>query len=676
MPVVLLERLPLPSLQTYTTFSVGLLICAVFFAHQAVFENYEQAQNITDTGQDPDTHNDSAVNIFQKWDHYLFDVFQILIQETWCVWTLINMAYCGLILVGKTIQNMVFGELRVSEQQHIRDKFWNFVFYKFIFIFGVMNVQNMDEVVMWCGWFSVLGFLHLLTQLCKDRFEYLSFSPTTPKWTHIRVLALLAVILLSCSFLILVCTYVGLQTGFNTFAFMVAECILLIISTTYVITRYGTHLWEISLEGTWENRGFYIYYTELVFELAALLTDFAHHLHMLIWGNIFLSMASLVICMQLRYLFYEFQRRIKRHKNYLRVVNSMEKRFSMATAEDLEADDDCAICWDKMEQARKLPCGHIFHYSCLRSWLEQDTTCPTCRTSLSDPLEEETAGPTERGAGDADTGQPDGTVNANGNANQTSNHFFHFDGSRYISWFPSFSVEVTHTRLLANQQRQPVPTNQNSHFDHMARQVQGVFPNMPLSVLEEDLRVSNSVEQTIENILEGRVIAPPTSAFTTLTTDRPVYEDSSSNEGNEEDSESTHSDESTSRNSDRSHLIMNNFYEDDNIPDLSKSEETVNECDEPMQGSGSGFRFSKSPKERENMLQKRKEEMLEVAKKKYMMANKELTCFSSDEVENSDSESDCDNTNVSRGSRSPILNQRELAYRAAQQRLLARRDDE
>jgi len=84
------------------------------------------------------------------------------------------MAYCCLILLGKFIQRLVFGELRVSEQQHIKDKFWNFVFYKFIFVFGVINVQYMDEVVLWCSWFSVLGFLHLLAQLCKDRFEYVS----------------------------------------------------------------------------------------------------------------------------------------------------------------------------------------------------------------------------------------------------------------------------------------------------------------------------------------------------------------------------------------------------------------------------------------------------------------------------------------------------------------------
>ena len=37
-------------------------------------------------------------------------------------------------------------------------------------------------------------------------------------------------------------------------------------------------------------------------------------------------------------------------------------RFPMASPENLSTNgDDCAICWDKMENARKLPCGHLFH---------------------------------------------------------------------------------------------------------------------------------------------------------------------------------------------------------------------------------------------------------------------------------------------------------------------------
>ena len=32
--------------------------------------------------------------------------------------------------------------------------------------------------------------------------------------------------------------------------------------------------------------------------------------------------------------------------------------------------------------AKKLPCGHIFHKSCLRSWFQRQQTCPTCRYVL------------------------------------------------------------------------------------------------------------------------------------------------------------------------------------------------------------------------------------------------------------------------------------------------------
>ena len=60
------------------------------------------------------------------------------------------------------------------------------------------------------------------------------------------------------------------------------QCFLLAIRTLYVGVRYGLHLIDMNLEGVWENRSKYVYYTELVFELAALSIDFGHHLHMLV----------------------------------------------------------------------------------------------------------------------------------------------------------------------------------------------------------------------------------------------------------------------------------------------------------------------------------------------------------------------------------------------------------
>ena len=44
-----------------------------------------------------------------------------------------------------------------------------------------------------------------------------------------------------------------------------------------------------------------------------------------------------------------------------------------------------------------------------------------------------------------------------------------------------------------------------------ARQVREVFPHMPTSVIKEDLRLTRSVEMTIENIIEGRLAVPPVS---------------------------------------------------------------------------------------------------------------------------------------------------------------------
>lgn len=48
------------------------------------------------------------------------------------------------------------------------------------------------------------------------------------------------------------------------------------------------------------------------------------------------------------------------------VVYFYLQSFAVATPEELEANnDDCAICWDSMQAARKLPCGHLFHkYVC------------------------------------------------------------------------------------------------------------------------------------------------------------------------------------------------------------------------------------------------------------------------------------------------------------------------
>ncbi|EYB81807.1 hypothetical protein Y032_0373g167 [Ancylostoma ceylanicum] len=60
--------------------------------------------------------------------------------------------------------------------------------------------------------------------------------------------------------------------------------------------------------------------------------------------------------------------------------------FPVVSAEDLSAmDATCIICRDEMtpeSTPKRLPCGHVFHTHCLRSWFQRQQTCPTCRTDI------------------------------------------------------------------------------------------------------------------------------------------------------------------------------------------------------------------------------------------------------------------------------------------------------
>ncbi|KAG5894686.1 hypothetical protein JTB14_034734 [Gonioctena quinquepunctata] len=582
MPVVPLDRLPLPNLKAYSFVSVAALSACVYYATQIIKDpNWNYTSEI-DSRSAPDGQNSTDPE-GRSLGQFVSDIFTIMIREPVCVWTMINMAFCWLILLGRAVQKLVFGELRVSEQQQLRDKFWNFVFYKFIFVFGIINVQYIDEVLLWCSWFSLLGFLNLLSQLSKDRFEYLSFSPRTPFWSHVKLMALLAAIFALSGFMFVVSIFVGFFGGFNTFAFMSAEVILLAIRTLHVIIRYALHLYDMRNEGAtpmnsneeeskvWEKKGPISYYTELCFELTALIIDLVHHLHMLLWSNIFLSMASLVICMQLRYLSHEIQRKYKKHRNYLWVRNHLEQNYPMASEQELqENSDNCAICWEKMESARKLPCTHLFHNTCLLSWLEQDTSCPTCRLALN--IQNPSSVNQEPPELQADTQE---------NTRRPFNHFFHFDGSRYVSWLPSFSVEVSHVQAI----RQNHIAASNSQLDAMARQVQTLFPHIPLSTIIEDLRVTRSVELTIENVLESRLVAP--AMFRDLDLDQPMNRPMS-------------------------------LLQSDPEPSTRDWDQFSTETLETEDTASLGSRFSKSSSEREKILHRRKENMIQLARRRYI----------------------------------------------------------
>lgn len=88
-----------------------------------------------------------------------------------------------------------------------------------------------------------------------------------------------------------------------------------------------------------------------------------------------------------------FVKRLSALMKYKQALRDMN-RYPDAAAEDLGREDTCIICreemrpWDpnagqlERHRPKKLPCGHILHFGCLKSWLERQQVCPTCRSSV------------------------------------------------------------------------------------------------------------------------------------------------------------------------------------------------------------------------------------------------------------------------------------------------------
>lgn len=96
-----------------------------------------------------------------------------------------------------------------------------------------------------------------------------------------------------------------------------------------------------------------------------------------------------------------FITRLRALFRYRAATRNMEERYPDATEQEMTVmtDRTCIICREEMSiqinaspdtqptppathdgpntTPKKLPCGHIFHFYCLRSWLERQQSCPT-----------------------------------------------------------------------------------------------------------------------------------------------------------------------------------------------------------------------------------------------------------------------------------------------------------
>ena len=161
----------------------------------------------------------------------------------------------------------------------------------------------------------------------------------------------------------------------------------MLVNVISTFIRYILHTIDIQNESPWENKGIYMLYGDLVlgfFRVVLYLT----FMTLMIKIHTFPLFAIRPMYLSLR----SFKKSLNDVIMSRRAIRNLNNMYPDVTAEQLRnySDTICIICREEMaslndspiQQIKKLPCDHIFHKSCLRSWFQRQQTCPTCRTSI------------------------------------------------------------------------------------------------------------------------------------------------------------------------------------------------------------------------------------------------------------------------------------------------------
>lgn len=284
-------------------------------------------------------------------------------------------AFVLVFLLGKFMRKVFFGQLRAAEMEHLIERSWYAVTETCL----AFTVFRDDFSPRFVALFTLLLFLKCFHWLAEDRVDFMERSPNISWLFHMRVLSLMALLAMldflfvnhACHSIITRGASVQLVFGFEY------AILLTMVLTTFI--KYILHTVDLQSENPWDNKAVYMLYTELFTGFIKVLLYIAF-MTIMIKVHTFPLFAIRPMYLSMR----QFKKAVTDAIMSRRAIRNMNTLYPDATPEDLQASDNvCIICREEMVTgAKKLPCNHIFHSSCLRSWFQRQQTCPTCRMDV------------------------------------------------------------------------------------------------------------------------------------------------------------------------------------------------------------------------------------------------------------------------------------------------------
>ncbi|KAH8583532.1 zinc finger protein [Cryptosporidium sp. chipmunk genotype I] len=350
------------------------------------------------------------VHLLNVYDFYFYHIIMHITITKASTMIITNAGLLTLYFLGKVILNMFVGRLRDIELEEIIDQGRMFLLDTIFFLlFSSPTIDNVEVGAMVLSRYItlvlILKLLHLISHI---RINHM-FELDRPKTIAIVRMAALLNILLVID-INLVFKYYGLLSKDSTLRLWVFfESVSLLVSCSTSIGKYLVHVVDLKLQaiqlairqeedGTleqgnayssgmqahnfvWSNKNAILFYMEVFGDICSLITYLLFIILFLVLNP---SRIPLYIMGDIFHVLKALYNKLSSFKRYRKLTKNIETRLQEATLEEIERIDTCIVCRDTLYiGSKKIPCGHVFHLDCLKSWFIQQQTCPICRAPIT-----------------------------------------------------------------------------------------------------------------------------------------------------------------------------------------------------------------------------------------------------------------------------------------------------
>jgi E3 ubiquitin-protein ligase synoviolin len=316
---------------------------------------------------------------------HFYPTMQYLLSRKHGVMALSNFALVMVVQAGTALKKIFFGTLRTAEVE-VAYEMTGYAVTETCFSLAVFAPELITIQVGTL--FSGLLFLKIFHWLCQERVIHLEQMEETPALAQFRLFCLMVLLnVLDVACVVLSSRQIFLLGWKNAgvlllFAF---DALIVLVGCASTTLRFFIHLINQSYDSAWRHKASFIFTLELLTEICRTT------IYLVFVVAIYYTHGS----KGLVYVAHDFwralhalQSKIVQFVQWYAVMQHLNDRFRDTTEEDLETAGDvvCIVCREDMligqQRLKTLDCGHAFHRDCLQLWLQQQSTCPTCRSVI------------------------------------------------------------------------------------------------------------------------------------------------------------------------------------------------------------------------------------------------------------------------------------------------------